>query len=181
MSMKRQGIPNPALLRFFPSDYRLFRRTVIVTIHHLSIFIADMDQAIYLFKDILGFELLWHIPIAKGKKLSALLGIRNMAAELAYLSSRENSVAIELAQLKHPVMNSSNACFGNLGTAALSIAVQDLEILHTRLSKEGFSPITHCLDLKTPEGDNIRVFCIRMENCLTLEFIEQVHTPGSKN
>ena len=33
-----------------------------VNIHHVSIFVADMDRAIHLFRDILGFEMSWHIP-----------------------------------------------------------------------------------------------------------------------
>lgn len=146
------------------------------TIHHISFFVSDMDRVIHLFHNILGFELAWRIPEARGRILSKLLGIENMAAELAYLTSSENGVSVELARLMHPKLNPSNTSFGNIGSAGISIAVQELDYLYARLSEEGWNPLSRCLDLKTPDGDIVRAFCIRIENSLTIEFIEENKT-----
>ena len=141
-------------------------------LHHVSVFIADMDRGLYLFGDILGFELLWRVPKVGGQRLSALLGIPNMEVELAYLQSSADSVAIELSRLIHPLMEVSPVSFGHVGTIGLSLVVEDLDGLHQRLTKEGWNALTPCLPMCSPEGDNIRGFCIRVEDSLTLEFIE---------
>lgn len=145
-------------------------------VHHISIFITDMERTIFLFRDILGFRLTWHIPTAKGKKLSALMGIPDLECELAYLTSADNDVAIELSRLINPVIKTSKVRFGNTGTNGLSLDVQNLDKLHKRLQKEGWSPLSRCLALQNPDGDKIRAFCIRIEHCITLEFIEHTKT-----
>lgn len=152
-----------------------------IKVHHISIFISDMERTIFLFQDILGFKLTWHIPAAKGKKLSALLGIPDLECELAYLTSPDNDVAIELSRLINPVIKTSKVRFGNAGTIGLSIEVQNLDKLHKRLNKEGWSPLSLCLEMQSPDVDKIRVFCIRIEHCMTLEFIEQTNTSVRKS
>ncbi len=142
-------------------------------IHHISIFVADMNRALYLFNNILGFELAWHIEEAKGKTLSDLLGIKNMVAEIAYLSSKTNRVSIELSRMIHPVLETSNSGFGHPGTVGLSVSVHDLDSLHERLGLEGWTPLSRCLDLKPPGGPESRGFCIKIEDSLLLEFIEK--------
>ena len=142
-------------------------------VHHVSIFVSDMNRALNLFKDILGFELIWHIPLAGGRKLSALLGISDLEMELVYLQSQADGTGIELSRLIHPALEMSAVPFGNAGTAGLNILVKDLDGLHRRLTNEGWNPLSPCLSMRSPEGNNIRVFCIRFENSLTLEFIER--------
>lgn len=145
-----------------------------VNIHHVSVFIADMDRAIHLLRDILGFELLWHIPEAGGKQLSALLGIKDMRAELAYLKSGSDGISIELARLIHPVVMPQDIRFGSIGTMGVSMAVPDVGSLYDRLNEEGWAPLTRCLSIQGPDGGKMQIFCIRLENCLTLEFMEQI-------
>jgi catechol 2,3-dioxygenase-like lactoylglutathione lyase family enzyme len=67
-------------------------------LHHLSIFVSDMERAISPFWDIFGFKLAWHVEKAKCHTLSSLLGIDEMVAELSYLIG-SNGVAIEVALL----------------------------------------------------------------------------------
>ncbi|MCP4719517.1 MAG: hypothetical protein GY860_08685 [Desulfobacteraceae bacterium] len=144
-----------------------------IKVHHISIFISDMERTMFLFQDILGFKLAWHIPMAKGKKISALLGIPDLECELAYLTSPDTDVGIELSRLISPVIKTSKAFFGNAGTIGLSLEVQDLDKLHKRLNKEGWHPLSPCLELQSPESNKIKVFCVRIENYMTLEFIEK--------
>ena len=142
-------------------------------LHHVSIFVTDMERALHLFRDILDFELLWRVPNVGGQKLSALLGITDMEAELAYLQSSPYGVAIELSRLIRPEMDASPVRFGMIGSIGLSLVVEDLGGLHKHLTKEGWIPLTPCLHMRSPESENIRVFCVRVEDSLTLEFIEQ--------
>ena len=142
-------------------------------LHHVSVFVSEMDRSIYLFRDILGFEISWRIPKVGGKKLSALLGIPDMVAELTYLRSRSDGVAIELCRLIHPAVDQSQVQFGGPGTVGLSLTVDDLDGLHRRLSEEGWTPFTACTNMRSPEGDAIRLFCLKTEDGLLLELIEQ--------
>lgn len=141
-------------------------------LHHVSVFVAEMDRAISLFRDILGFELVWRVPKAGGKKISALLGIPDMEAELTYLQTNPTGVAIELCRLIRPEMDMPLVRFGGVGTVGLSLTVGDLDRLYQRLTIEGWPPLTPCMNMRSPDGHPIRVFCIRVEDSLTLEFIE---------
>lgn len=152
-----------------------------IKVHHISIILNDMEQTIFLFRDILGFTLSWHIPVAKGKKLSSLLGIPDLECELAYLTSHDNGVGIELSRLINPIIEASKSRFGNAGTTGLSLDVQNLDKLYNRLKKEGWHPLSQPLELQSPDGDKIRAFCIRIEYCMALEFIEQTNTPVRKS
>lgn len=145
-----------------------------VNVHHIAVFVSDMERAIHLFQDILGFELSWHIPEAKGKELSALLGIEHMKAELAYLKNNGNGVSIELSRLIHPDIKTPDVRFGNIGTVGISIAVQNMDHLHMRLDEEGWTPFSPCINLRTPEGEKTRAFCFAMEKGTIVELIEKI-------
>jgi len=142
-------------------------------LHHVSVFVSEMDRSIYLFRDILGLELSWRIPKVGGKKLSALLGIPDMEVELTYLRSISDGVAIELCRLIHPAVDRAPVRFGGPGTVGLSLTVDDLDGLHRRLSEEGWGPFTPCTEMRSPGGDPIRLFCLKTEDGLLLELIEQ--------
>ena len=62
--------------------------------------------------------------------------------------------------------------FGGVGTVVLSLTVGDLDGLYQRLTIEGWPPLTPCMNMRSPDGHPIRVFCIRVQDGLTLEFIE---------
>ena len=143
-------------------------------LHHVSVFVSDMDRAISLFRDILGFNLLWRVPKAGGGLLSTLLGVPGIEAELACLAGHGNGVALELSRLIHPVTSDLPVSFGALGTVALSLTVRDLDLLHQRLSGGGWAPLSPCLNLKPPQGKPVRAFCVHVEPGVLLELIEEV-------
>jgi catechol 2,3-dioxygenase-like lactoylglutathione lyase family enzyme len=143
-------------------------------LHHVSLFVSDMERSLCLFRDILGFDLKWRSPSVGGKKLSSLLGIPDLEMELAYLKSPANGVAVELARLIRPVMNSPAVRFGGAGTVGLSLIVKDLEGLHRRMTQEGWTPFSPPMEMRSPEGDAVRIFCVKTEDGLTLELIEEV-------
>jgi hypothetical protein len=132
-----------------------------------------MDRAVGLFRDILDFKLEWRVPKAGGNELSALLGIPEMAAELAYLINESNGVGIEISNLMNPPMDDSPCKFGNIGTCCFSLSVNNLDGLYTRFTKEGWTPISPCQELKPPGGIAARAFCVRLEPGVLLELIEE--------
>jgi catechol 2,3-dioxygenase-like lactoylglutathione lyase family enzyme len=142
-------------------------------LHHVSIFISDMDRSLHLFRDLLEFDLSWRLPRLKGKKISELLGIPGMEAEVAYLTSPSNGVAIELVRLRQPEMDGDGARFGETGTVGLSLAIKGLDDFFRRLSESGWTPLSPCMDLRSPEGIPYRMFCFRTDEGLLVELIER--------
>jgi len=150
-------------------------------LHHVSIFVSDMERSRLLFEEILGFKILWHTQSAGGKRLSALLGIPEMEAELVYLRSLEGDVAVELSRLIQPSIDALPVKFGGPGSTSLCLSVKNVDHLYKRVSAAGWNPLNPCLEMKTPEGDFIRAFCFRTEDGLTLELTEKIVDSVSKN
>lgn len=132
-----------------------------------------MDRTIHLFRDILGFELAWRIPRVGGRKLSTLLQIPNMEAELAYLKDDSHKVAIELCRSIGPSVDPHPApSSGKLGSVGLCMTVKGLDALYERLTEEGWIPHSPCMEMESPEGEPFRIFCVRTEEGLMLELME---------
>ncbi len=56
--------------------------------------------------------------------------------------------------------------------AALSLEVEDLDGLHQSLKEHGWVPFTPVTQMPTPEGNMVRMFCIRTDENVLLEFLE---------
>ena len=53
----------------------------------------------------------------------------------------------------------------------ISLHVDDLDGLYQRLLEAGWTPFTQAMDLVSPDGDPIKMFCFGVENGLTIELI----------
>ena len=146
--------------------------------HHIAIFVSDMEKTLRLFQNCLGFQLEWRLPRAGGPKLSAVIGLPEMEAEIAYLHARPKKTAVELVRLIHPSRKEINGAFGGPGTAILSLLVEDMDSLSAKLKEEGWTPLTVPLEMRTPEGEPIRVCCLRIEDGLSLELFERKSGKG---
>jgi len=140
-------------------------------LHHVALFVKDLDRALHVFRDLLGFRLAWRVPRIGGAKLSAVLGMPNMEAEIAYLVRNPADVAVELVRLLYesrecvPVPSSA----GN--GVVLSLAAPDLERLHSQLTEGGWKPFTPIVQMPAPDGNRVNMFCFRLEEGLTIELI----------
>ncbi|MBT3256246.1 MAG: hypothetical protein HN366_07300 [Deltaproteobacteria bacterium] len=141
-------------------------------VHHVALFVSDMDRARYLFQDILGFGLAWHAPMVKGSRMAKLMGIPDVQMEIAYLRNDPGNTAVELCRMIHPVGNQNPKAFGSPGTASLSLNVENLDQLHKRLTREGWLPLSPCLEMRDPEGHPVRLFCFSAEEGIVVELIE---------
>jgi catechol 2,3-dioxygenase-like lactoylglutathione lyase family enzyme len=141
-------------------------------VHHIAIFVSEMEKTLRLFQKCLDFQLEWRLPRAGGPKLSAVIGLPEMEAEIAYLHARPKKTAVELVRLIHPSRKEMNGAFGVPGTAILSLLVEDMDSLTAKLNEEGWVPLTVPLEMRTPEGEPIRVCCVRIEDGLSLELFE---------
>ena len=142
-------------------------------IHHIAVFVSDMEKMLRLFQNCLDFQLEWRLPRAGGPKLSAVIGLPEMEAEIAYLHAQPKRTAVELVRLIRPSMGKMSAAVGLPGTVILSLFVEDLDNLNAKLKEEGWIPVTVPAEMRTPEGEAIRVCCLRIEEGLSLELFER--------
>ena len=151
-----------------------------VGVHHVSVFIVDVNRSLHLFRDILGLKLLWQAPVG-GRMMAALMGLPEVEAELYYLQSENGGPALELIRLIRPDRSEIPPLLGSRGSVILSLQVKEIESLHQRLTEEGWNPNTPCLQLLTPQGQAIKLFSLRTEEGLALEFIEEMEPADPAN
>jgi catechol 2,3-dioxygenase-like lactoylglutathione lyase family enzyme len=141
-------------------------------IHHVTVFVVDLEKALGLFQGILGLELKWRLPEVGGRRMSAVLGLENMKAEMAYLTDDSDQAAVELVRLFIDPPPSPRQGITYSGTG-LSLTVENLEKIHDLLTAAGFSPFTRPVDMLSPEGQPIKMFCFRTEEGLLIELFEK--------
>ena len=121
-------------------------------IHHVALFVSNMERALHLFQNILGLKPAWHAPEVKGNRMAALLGIPDIRMEIAYLQNGPEDAAVELCRVIHPVPAKTSQPFGSPGGMSLSLQVKDLDLLHDRLTREGWTPFSPVWRCPIPKG-----------------------------
>lgn len=140
-------------------------------LHHVALFVKEMDRALHVFQDLFGFRLAWRAPRIDGAKLSSVLGMPNMQAEIAYLVQDPTGVAVELIRLLDDSNESAPVPSDTGNGVVLSLAAEDLEGLHRRLTEGGWKPFTPIVRMPAPDGNKMNMFCFRLEEGLTIELI----------
>ena len=139
------------------------------TVHHVISFTKDIDRSLLLFRDILGMELKWRLPEVGGRKMSAVLGLTGMKAEMAYLAPADGGVAVELVRIIQSDVDVTQARSDGTG---LSLRVEHLGAIYRRLREHDWNPFTEPVDMLSPEGESIRMFCFRTDEGLFVELFE---------
>ena len=140
-------------------------------LHHVAVFVNDLDRALHLFRNLLGFEVAWRLPKVGGR-VSEVTGIPGMEAEIVYLQGRSRGTALELVRIIRTPTEKNTPGNGIPGSVVLSFVVEDLDGLHRLLSNEGWTPFTQPVEMMSPDGGPIRMFCFPAEDGLTVELIE---------
>ena len=140
-------------------------------IHHVIVFVTDLEKSLGLFQGILGLELKWRLPEVGGRKMAAVLGLENIKAEMAYLTADNDQAAVELVRL----LSDAPPVFQKdiIGGAGLSLTVESLENVHGLLTAAGFSPFTPPVEMLSPDGQTVRMFCFRTAEGLLVELFEK--------
>lgn len=142
-------------------------------LHHVSLFTNDLERSLLLFQDLLGFNKLWQVGPLGGKAMASLFGLDDIQAELIMLQAKDG-VLVELIHLLEPRIEAAQKSPALPSPAFLCLEVQDLQGLHEALSQNGWQPFTPISKMPTPTGGMINMFCIRTEDNLLLEFIEDI-------
>ncbi len=148
---------------------------MVSVLNHISIIVKDVERAIHLYQDLLGFQVIWHQKKVGGGKLSAMLGVPDFECEMVYMQRTPDGAAVELIRTINPPMeNNANVQFGALGSVGLSMQVEDIDGLHEQLFNEGWKPFSECMELMTPKGVLIRAFCFATDERVTVELFQEM-------
>lgn len=139
--------------------------------HHVSIFVSDMERALELFNGILGLSIVKRLYGVEGERISALLGMADFRADMVFLKHPDQHLSLELVRQISPPPDAHDR--GAAGGFGLCLNVPDLDALHTRLGRAGWRPLSEPLEMLDPSGRSIRLFCFRTDEGLMVELIQQ--------
>jgi len=139
--------------------------------HHVSVFVKDMERSLELFSGILGMETVKRLDGVQGERISTLLGITDFSAELAFLRHPRQKILLELVHPTGPWPSPHPQ--GAMGGFGISLKVSDVDAVHADLKRAGWIPISEPLDMVDPSGAAMRLFCFQTEEGLMVELIQQ--------
>jgi len=141
--------------------------------HHVSVFVKDMERSLELFNGILGMETVKRLGEVQGERISTLLGISDFSAELAFLRHPRQKILLELVRPTGPSPRPHH--HDAMGGFGISLTVPDVDAVHADLKRAGWDPISDPLAMADPSGAAMRLFCFRTEEGMMVELIQQAN------
>ena len=139
--------------------------------HHVSVFVKDMERSLELFSGILGMQTVKQLNGVQGERISTLLGISDFSADMAFLKHPGQKILLELVRQTGPAK--SLRPHGAMGGFGISLTVPDLDAVHAALRRADWPPISEPLGMLDPSGSAIRLFCFHTDEGMVVELIEQ--------
>ena len=141
-------------------------------LHHVSIFVRDMERSLELFSGLLGMEIVQRVPKVKGNRIAKLLGVAGFEAEMVFLKNSAQKVCLELVKQTAPARAEPPPDAS--GQFGLSLVVPDIEQIHGQLERAGWNPLSEPLEMRDPAGKLKRLFCFHTDEGLMVELIERL-------
>lgn len=132
--------------------------------HHMAVFVTDLQKAIRLWRDVLGFELAVETVIPDGpepgprtfmypKLLNDIFKVEGARSKMALLSSPEGAL-IELQECETPAIQKTppeNLRYGHTGIHELGLLVDDIDGWFDKVRAAGYETQTdyvwQCADI----------------------------------
>lgn len=119
--------------------------------HHMAVFVTDLEEAIKLWRDVLGFELAVHKVIPDGPGpgpdtimypalLDDIFKVKGARSKMALLSSKDGAL-IELQQCETPRIQKTpeeNLRYGHTGFHELGLLVTDIDGWYAKIKAAGY-------------------------------------------
>ena len=123
--------------------------------HHMAVFVSDLDKAIHLWRDVLGFELAVETMIPDGPEpgpktfmypqlLDDIFKVTGARSKMALLSSAEGAL-IELQECENPAIQKTppeNLRYGHTGFHELGLLVGDIDGWFEKVRTAGYETQT---------------------------------------
>jgi catechol 2,3-dioxygenase-like lactoylglutathione lyase family enzyme len=138
-------------------------------IRHTGIVVTDMDSALKIYTEFLGFELLNLYPKISNLYIETLLGIKNASIKVAILNAADQS-RIELIEYTNEVGKKREPVLANdIGASHFAITVSDIDHLYLKHSEYNVKFIAP--PQVSPEGFVKVAYVILMDECI-VELVE---------
>ena len=123
--------------------------------HHMAVFVSDLDEALRLWIDVLGFELTHRATIPDGRlrepgtriaqeTLDDIFGVDGAKSEMALLTSKDGAM-IELQCPSTPAIEKTppeNLRYGHTGIHELGLQVENIEQWFEKIRAAGYQTQT---------------------------------------
>ncbi|MFT4563789.1 MAG: catechol 2,3-dioxygenase-like lactoylglutathione lyase family enzyme [Gammaproteobacteria bacterium] len=123
--------------------------------HHMAIFVSDLDEAIHLWRDVMGFDVAINTVIPDGdapgpntymypKLLDDIFKVKGARSKMALLSSKEGAL-IELQECENPAIKRTppeNLRYGHTGFHELGLVCDDIDGFFTKVRAAGYETQT---------------------------------------
>ena len=135
------------------------------TVHHVAISVADMDQALRFYRDLLGFELDWDMDHRGGEALAKVVGMPGADTRIVMLKGY--GLRLELFRYYTPQgkrQEPQRQC--DYGLTHLALQVSNIQKIYERLVKAGVRfncppqnprPGVWATYMKDPEGVTVEL------------------------
>jgi catechol 2,3-dioxygenase-like lactoylglutathione lyase family enzyme len=132
--------------------------------HHMAVFVSDLQEAIHLWRDVMGFDLVVETEIPDGavpgpktymypKLLDDIFKVKGARSKMALLASKEGAL-IELQQCEVPKIQRTppeNLRSGHTGFHELGLLVDDIDGFFAKVRAAGYQTQTEyvwqCADI----------------------------------
>ncbi len=119
--------------------------------HHMAIFVTDLDEAVHLWRDVMGFKAVVETTIPDGpgpgpktfmypKLLDDIFKEKGARSKMALLASDEGAL-IELQQCEMPLIEKTpeaNLRYGHTGIHELGLQVENIDDWFTKVRAAGY-------------------------------------------
>lgn len=123
--------------------------------HHMAIFVSDLKEAIHLWRDVMGFDLVLERMIPDGQApgpkvymypelLDDIFKVKGARSKMALLSSKEGAL-IELQECEVPAIQKTppeNLRYGHTGFHELGLLVEDIDAFFAKVRAAGYETQT---------------------------------------
>lgn len=156
--------------------------------HHMAIMVTNLEEAIKLWRDVMGFELSVQTVIPDGDKpgpktfmypelLDDIFKIKNAKSRMALLSSSEGAL-IELQECQTPAIEKTpeeKLRYGHTGIHELGLLVENIDSWYDRIKAAGYRMQT---DYVWPCADIGRSFLFYDQDGNMIQIWEQTGEVG---
>lgn len=141
---------------------------MIRAIRHTGLVVTDMARALHFWCDLLGFRLVRQMDEA-GPHIDAMMGLRDVRVTTAKLAAPDGNLIELLCFHSHPDQARWHGTPYSTGFTHIALAVDDLDQLVLKLTKEGVS--FPAPPQRSPDGYAKVIYAQGPEGVL-LEFVE---------
>ena len=135
-----------------------------IALRHIGIVVSNLEKAIALYQDYLGCELVGKYPDLSGKYQEKLVGINNIAMDVAILRTQDNN-RIELLEYKnYPGKKRKPVLSNDIGASHFALTVEDIDELYK--IRNNFEVSFISAPLISPDGFVKVAYAVLMDECI---------------